>query len=175
MPRLLFRCLEWPDLCAGSERGGMPELMQEREPYVAAVVASMDRYMGKYGAHVQLQGPKVAIVLVRLPSMLCAQQQSGWRWSAVQYVVQGSAPTQQILMQCQCVPLSSRLIMRTCNTDLPDWDANICKKAWTEAQDFRQPICCAESEDLRHQAAEGILPGNSGQARAHHLLSRWHL
>ncbi len=84
MPRLLFRCLEWPDLCAGSERGGMPELMQEREPYVAAVVASMDRYMGKYGAHVQLQGPKVAIVLVRLPSMLCAQQQSGWRWSAVQ-------------------------------------------------------------------------------------------
>ena len=66
MPRLLFRCLEWPDVCAGSERGGMPELMQEREPYVAAVVASMDRYMGKYGAHVQLQGPKVAIVLVRL-------------------------------------------------------------------------------------------------------------
>ena len=54
-----------PDLCAGSERGGMPELMQEREPYVAAVVASMDRHMGKYAARVQLQGPKIAIVLVR--------------------------------------------------------------------------------------------------------------
>ena len=39
--------------------------MQEREPYVAAVVGSLDRYMGKYAARVQLQGPKVSIVLVR--------------------------------------------------------------------------------------------------------------
>ena len=44
----------------------MPELLQERDPYVAAVVGSLDRHLGKYAALVQLQGPKIAIVLVRL-------------------------------------------------------------------------------------------------------------
>ena len=62
-------------------------------------------------------------------------------------------------MQCQRVLLGSRLTMKTCDSDLPHWDMHNCKKAQREAQDFRQPICCAESEDLRHQAAEGILSG----------------
>lgn len=55
---------------AGADRGATPELMREQEPYVAAVVASMDRYMGRYAAQVKLQGPKVAIVLVRPQGIL---------------------------------------------------------------------------------------------------------
>ena len=43
----------------------MPALMAEKEPYVAAVVGTLDCYMGRYAAQVKLQGPKVAIVLVR--------------------------------------------------------------------------------------------------------------
>jgi len=43
----------------------MPALMVEKEPYVAAVVGTLDRYIGRYAAQVKLQGPKVAIVLVR--------------------------------------------------------------------------------------------------------------
>lgn len=58
----------------------MPALLAEKEPYAAAVVGTLDRYMGRHAAQVKLQGPKVAIVLVgHLLSHFRLQPQSCWQ------------------------------------------------------------------------------------------------